>query len=146
MAYGRYFDELEPGQFFQHRPGRTINEYDDTLLSLLSMNQHPVHHDEHFAQGSQHGRRLVAGPTVISIVIGMTQADVGGRGIQTLSYSNIRHDGPVFHGDTIYAESTILEKRILPDGRGAVRVGTQAKNHRNEVILTMEREIVLLRT
>ena len=109
------------------------------------MNQHPVHLDEHFAQRSQHGRRLVAGPTVISIVIGMTQADVGGRGIQTSSYSNIRHDGPVFHGDTIYAESTILEKRNLPDGRGAVRIATQAKNQRNEVILTMEREIVLLR-
>ena len=145
MAYGRYFDELEPGQFFKHWPGRTINEYDDTLLSLLTMNQHPVHLDEHFAQRSQHGRRLVAGPTVISIVIGMTQADVGGRSPQTLSYSNIRHDGPVFHGDTIYAESTILEKRNLPDGRGAVRIATQAKNQRNEVILTMEREIVLLR-
>ena len=145
MAYGRYFDELEPGQFFKHWPGRTINEYDDTLLGLLSMNQHPVHHDEHFARGTQHGRRLVAGPTVISIVIGMTQADVGGRGIQTSSYSNIRHDGPVFHGDTIYAESTILAKRDLPDGRGAVRIATQAKNQRNEVILTMEREIVLLR-
>jgi acyl dehydratase len=143
VSYGRFFDELEPGQVFEHWPGRTINEYDDTLLSLLSMNQHPVHHDEHFARAAQHGRRLVAGPTVISVVIGMTQADVGGRAIQTFSYSNIRHDGPVFHGDTIYAESTILAKRDLPDGLGAVRIAIRARNQRDEMILTMEREIVI---
>ena len=145
MGYGRDYGELEPGQNFQHWPGRTINEYDDTLLSLLSMNQHPVHLDEHYARDTQHGRRLVAGPVVISIVIGMTQADIGGRALETLSYSNIRHDGPVFHGDTIYAESSIVEKRELPNACGAVRIATKARNQRNEIVLTMEREIVLLR-
>ena len=145
MGYGRYFDELDPGQNFHHWPGRTINEYDDTLLSLLSMNQHPVHHDEHFARGTQHRRRLVAGPTVISIVIGLTQADIGGLAVGTLSYSNIRHNGPVFHGDTIYAASRIVEKREMPDRLGAVRIATKARNQRNEIVLTMEREIVLLR-
>jgi acyl dehydratase len=145
VAYGRDYGELEPGQNFQHWPGRTINEYDDTLLSLLSMNQHPVHLDEHYARDTQHGRRLVAGPVVISIVIGMTQSDIGGRALETLSYSNIRHDGPVFHGDTIYAESSIVEKRELPNGCGAVRIATKATNQRNEIVLTMEREIVLLR-
>src|SRR6516164_6417318 len=145
MSYGRYFEEIEVGQEFEHWPGRTINEYDDTLLGLLSMNQHPVHLDEHYARDTQHGRRLVAGPVVISIVIGMTQADVGGRALETLSYSNIRHDGPVFHGDTIYAESSIVEKRELPNGLGAVRIATKARNQRNEIVLTMEREIVLLR-
>src|SRR5215472_17313455 len=145
MSYGRYFEELETGQHFQHWPGRTINEYDDTLLSLLSMNQHPVHLDEHFARGTQHGRRLVAGPIVISVVIGMTQADIGGRAIETRSYSNIRHERPVFHGDTIYADSAVTEKHELPDGRGAVRIVTKAKNQRKEIVLTMEREIVILR-
>jgi acyl dehydratase len=145
VAYGRYYEELEPGQNFQHWPGRTINEYDDTLLSLLSMNQHPVHLDEHYARDTQHGRRLVAGPVVISIVIGMTQADIGGRALETLSYSNIRHDGPVFHGDTIYAESSIVEKLELPNACGAVQIATKARNQRNEIVLTMEREIVLRR-
>jgi acyl dehydratase len=142
MAYGRYFEELEVGQRFEHWPGRTINEYDDTLLSLLSMNQHPVHHDEHFASQAQHGRRLTAGPAVISIVIGMTQADIGGRALETLSYSNIRHERPVFHGDTIYAESTIVKKQDLTDGRGAVTVATTARNQRQEIVLTLERQIV----
>jgi acyl dehydratase len=143
MSYGRYFEELEAGQQFRHWPGRTINEFDDTLFSLLSMNQHPVHLDEYYAKGTQHGRRLVAGPAVISLVIGMTQADVGGRALETLEYSDIRHVSPVFHNDTIYAESSIVEKYELPDGRGVVVVQTRAVNHRKETILTLQRKIVV---
>lgn len=143
MSYGRYFDELRTGESFQHWPGRTINEYDDTLLSLLTMNQHPVHLDEHYARNTQHGRRLVAGPTVISIVIGMTQAEIGGRAIETLSYSDIRHAGPVFHGDTLYAESTILETEEWPGGSGAVTVETRAVNQRKETVLTLRRKIIV---
>ncbi len=145
MSYGRYFDELELGQTFRHWPGRTITEFDDTLFSLLSMNQHPVHIDEHFAAGTQHGQRLVEGPIVISLVIGMSQADIGGRALETLEYSEIRHAGPVFHGDTIYAESTIAEKSELPDGRGVVTVEHRARNQRDETVLTMRRKIVLPR-
>ena len=85
MSYGRYFEELETGQEFRHWPGRTITEFDDTLFSLMSMNQHPVHIDEHFAPDTQHRTRLVEGPLVISLVIGMSQADIGGRSLQTLS-------------------------------------------------------------
>jgi acyl dehydratase len=80
---------------------------------------------------------------VISIVIGMTQADIGGRALQTLGYSNIRHDAPVFHGDTIYAASAVIDKRDLPDGRGAVIVATRARNQRQEVVLTLERQIIV---
>jgi len=107
------------------------------------MNQHPVHIDEHYAAGTQHGQRLVEGPIVISLVIGMSQADIGGRGIQTLEYSDIRHTQPVFHGDTIYAESTVLEKNELGEGRGVVKVEHRGKNQRGEVVLTMHRRIVV---
>jgi acyl dehydratase len=143
--YGRYFEDLEPGQTFRHWPGRTIAEFDDTLFSLLSMNQHPVHIDEHFAAGTQHGQRLVEGPIVISLVIGMSQADVGGRAIQTLEYSGIRHALPVFHGDTIYAESTIVGKSELADGRGVVQLEHRGLNQRQETVLTMARKIVVPR-
>ena len=145
MSYGRYFDELEPGQTFRHWPGRTITEFDDTLLSLLSMNQHPLHIDENFAAGTQHGRRLVEGPIVISLVIGMSQADIGGRALETLEYSEIRHAGPVFHGDTIYAESTIVAKSTLPDGRCVVAIEHRGLNQREETVLTMRRKIVIPR-
>ena len=145
MAYGRYFDELEAGQYFRHWPGRTITEFDDTFFSLMSMNQHPLHIDEHFAAGTQHGRRLVEGPLVISLVIGMSQADVGGRAVETLDYSDIRHHEPVFHGDTIHAESRIVAKDELQDGRGVVSVESKGLNQRGEIVLAMRRRIVVPR-
>jgi len=142
-SYGRYFDELEPGQTFRHWPGRTITDFDDTLLSLLSMNQHPVHIDEHFAAGTQHGQRLVEGPIVISLVIGMSQADIGGRALETLEYIDIKHTQPVFHGDTIYAESNVIEKSLIEDGRGMILVEHRGLNQREETVLTMRRKIVV---
>jgi len=143
MGYGRYFEELEPGQHFRHWPGRTLTEFDDTLFSLMSMNQHPLHIDEHYAAGTQHGRRLAAGPLVISLVIGMSQADIGGRALETLNYSHVRHLGPVFHGDTIYAESTVVLKEEISNERGLVVVSTRGLNQREETILTLERKIVV---
>ena len=143
MPYGRYFEELETGQHFRHWPGRTITEFDDTLFSLMSMNQHPLHIDESFAAGSQHHRRLVAGPFVIALVIGMTQADIGGRALDTLDYTNIQHANPVFHGDTIYAESTIVLKEELPNDRGLILVATRGVNQNQETVLTLERKIVV---
>lgn len=136
MPYGRYYDELETGQHFEHWPGRTIAEFDDTLLSLLSMNQHPVHIDEHYAAGTQHGRRLVEGPLVIAIAIGLSQADIGGRATATLEYSSIEHRAPVFHGDTIYSRSEIISK-----SEGVVTIRTEAVNQRDEIVLTLERKL-----
>ena|SRR5580700_2735843 len=140
MSYGRYFEELEVGQHFRHWPGRTITEHDDTLFSLMSMNQHPVHNDENYASETQHGRRLVVGPLVISLVVGMSQADVGGRSLGTIEYRDVRHLAPVFHGDTIYAESRILAKED-----GIVTVESRGLNQRGEPILSMERRIVVPR-
>ena len=139
MSYGRYLEELEAGQMFRHWPGRTITEFDDTLFSLMSMNQHPLHIDEHYASGTQHGKRLVEGPLVIGLVIGMSQADIGGRATGTLEYSDVRHLGPVFHGDTIYAESTIVDKRE----DGVVTVESRGLNQRGEAVLSMRRKIVI---
>lgn len=105
------------------------------------MNQHPVHIDEHFAAKTQHGRRLVEGPIVISLVIGMSQADIGGSSSQTLEYADIRHVAPVFHGDTIYASSTVVDKAES----GVVTVEHRGLNQRDELILTMSRKIMIPR-
>jgi acyl dehydratase len=138
MSYGRYLEDFEAGQVFKHWPGRTITEFDGTLFSLMSMNPHPLHIDEHYASGTQHGRRLVEGPLVISLVIGMSQADVGGRSTRTIEYRDVRHVSPVFHGDTIYAESTITGV----DG-GIVTVESVGRNQRDEVVLSFQRKIVV---
>lgn len=145
MAYGRYFDEFEIGQVFKHWPGRTISEADDTWFSLLTMNQHPVHIDANYAAGTQHGQRLVVGPLVFSIVVGMSVADVSGRAVANLDYSEVKHVRPVFHGDTIYAESRITnlrESRSKPD-RGLVYVESRGFNQRNETVLTLKRTVLV---
>ena len=145
MAYGRYFDEFEIGQVFKHWPGRTISEADDTWFSLLTMNQHPVHIDANYAAGTQHGQRLVVGPLVFSIVVGMSVADVSGRAIANLDYSEVKHVGPVFHGDTLYAESRIVglrQSKSKPD-RGLVYVESRGFNQRDETVLTLKRTVLV---
>ena len=121
-AYGGYLEDFSPGDVFKHWPGKTITEAENHLFSLLTMNTSPLHIDEQYMKVHQHGRILVVGPLVISIVVGMSVGDTSGKAIANLEYERITHDGPVFQGDTIYAESEIIEvreSRSKPD-RGIV--------------------------
>ena len=138
MSYGRYLEDLEVGRHFQHPLGRTITEFDDTLFSLMAMNQHPLHIDGHYASGTQHSRRLVVGPLVISIVIGLAQSDVGGRSLRVLEYADVQHIGPVFHGDTLYAESTVIASQQNDSRTGTVTVELRGLNQKSETVLTMQ--------
>lgn len=145
MGFGRYFEEFEVGAVFKHWPGRTISEMDDTLFCMLTMNHNPLHIDAHYASHTQHGQRLTAGPLVFSIAVGMSVPDVSGKCIANLEYEAIHHDGPVFHGDTIYAETVVLEKRpsrSKPD-RGIVRVETRVRNQRGEQVLSFRRSVLV---
>jgi acyl dehydratase len=147
MGFGRYFEEFEPGELFRHWPGRTISEADNTWFSLLTMNQHPLHIDSHYAAGTQHGRPLVVGTLVFSIAVGISVADISGRAIANLEYEEIRHTAPVFHGDTIYAETRVLDKvasRSKPD-RGIVHVETRVFNQRDETVMTFRRRVLVPR-
>ena len=145
MAFGKYYEELIVGDIYRHFPGRTITEHDDTWFSLMTMNQNPLHIDEHYSSNTQHGRRLVNGILIFAIAVGMSVPDVSGLCIANLEYENIRHLGPTFHGDTIYAETEVLDKRES-DGksdRGIVYVETRAKNQRDEVVLTLRRRFLV---
>lgn len=144
-TFGRYLDDFVPGDEFVHWPGRTITEFDDTLFAALTMNQHPVHSDAAYAEGTQHGQRLVVGTLVFSLVVGMTVRDISGRAIANLEYDAVRHLGPTFHGDTIYARSTVLDVRPSerrPD-RGILEVETIAENQRGEPVLSFRRSVLL---
>jgi acyl dehydratase len=145
MSYGRYFEEFTVGDLYKHWPGRTVTEFDDTWFSLMTMNQHPLHIDEHYAQTTQHGRRLVNGTFVFSLAVGLSVADVSGRCIANLEYENIRHVGPTFHGDTLYAETEVLDKRESQSksDRGIVYVETRARNQRGEVVLIFRRRVLV---
>jgi acyl dehydratase len=145
MAYGRYFEEFTVGEIIKHWPGRTISEADCTWFALLTMNQHPLHSDAHYAAThTQHGQRVVLGPLVFSIGIGMTVADVSGKAIANLEIEKIVHEAPTFIGDTLYSESTVLGKRETSKGdRGTVSVETRVVNQRGERVMTFRRTALL---
>ena len=145
MAYGRYFEEFKIGEVIKHWPGRTINEADCTWFALLTMNQHPVHSDAHYAAThTQHGQRLVLGPLVFSIGIGMTVADVSGKAIANLEIERIVHQAPTFIGDTLYSESTVTATRESRQGdRGTVSVETRVSNQRGEQVMTFTRTALI---
>ena len=147
MEFGRYFDQFKVGETFKHWPGRTITEHDDTWFSLMTMNQNPLHIDANYAAGTQHGRRLVNGTFVFSIAVGLSVADISGKCIANLEYEFIRHLAPTYHGDTIYAETEILETRLSetkPD-RGVVYVETRAMNQHGEKVLVFRRRVLVPR-
>jgi len=141
VPYGRWLEEFTVGEVLRHWPGRTITEADCTWFALLTMNQHPVHSDAHYAAShTQHGQRLVLGPLVFSIGIGMTVADVSGKAIANLEIERITHEAPTFIGDTLYSESTVLAVRESRQGdRGTVTVETRVTNQRGERVMTFRR-------
>ena len=144
-AFGRYLEEFQVGDVYRHWPGRTITEFDDTSFSLLTMNQHPVHLDEAYANGTEHGQRLVNGLLVMATAVGMSVPAVSGKAIANLGYESVTHEGPTFHGDTIYADTTVLEvrrSRSKPD-RGVVYVETRVRNQRDEQVMTLRRRVLV---
>lgn len=145
MAFGRYFEEFEIGQEFRHWPGRTISEADNTWFSLLTMNQHPLHIDAHYGSQTHQGQRVVVGTLVFSIVVGLTVADVSGRAIANLEYESVKHLAPVFHGDTVYARSVILDKResSTKNDRGIIYLETHGYNQREEDVLVLRRRVLV---
>ena len=145
MQFGRCFEEFEVGAVYKHWPGRTITEYDDTLFSMLTMNHNPLHIDAYYAESTQFKQRLVVGPLIFSIALGMSVPDVSGKAIANLEFENVKHLAPTFHGDTIYAETRVLDKRLSssqPD-RGIVTVETIAYNQRGENVLSFKRRVMV---
>ena len=145
MQFGRCYEEFEVGDVYKHWPGRTITEYDDTLFSMLTMNHNPLHIDANYAEDTQHGQRLVVGPLIFSIALGMSVPDVSGKAIANLEFEYVRHLAPTFHGDTIYAETKVLDKQLSrskPD-RGIITVETIAYNQRGENVLSFKRRVMV---
>ena len=108
------------------------------------MNDNPLHTDENYMQSHQHGKILVVGTLVFSLVVGMSVIDTSGKAIANLEYETFMHDGPVFQGDTIYAESEILDVRLSktkPD-RGIVYMETRAFNQKQQKVLTLRRKFL----
>ena len=145
--FGRYFEDFAVGDTYEHRPGRTISEADNTWFTLLTMNQHPIHFDAEYARHSEFGKPLVVSTLTVSILVGMSVSDVSQKAIANLGWKEIRLPRPVFAGDTLYAESTVLAKReskSRPD-QGIVTVKTVGKNQRGEVVCEFERTLLVMK-
>ena len=148
MQFGRYFEEFEVGATYKHWPGKTITEAEDHLFCLLTMNHHPLHLDANYAATKTHFKRnVVVGNLVYSLALGMSVPDISGKAIANLEVEQLKHENPTFHGDTIYAETTVLDKKessSKPD-RGVVTVETRAVNQRGEQVCYFRRKVLVPR-
>jgi acyl dehydratase len=145
--YGRYLEEFQVGDVYEHWPAKTITESEDHLFCLLTMNHHPLHINDVYAKESQQGRNVVAGPYVYSLIFGMSVADVSGKAIANLATEELSHPAPVFHGDTLFVQSEVLEvspSRSKPD-RGVVKVHTKAFNQDGTLVAEFKRAVLVRR-
>jgi itaconyl-CoA hydratase len=144
-TFGRSYEDFAVGDVYEHRPGRTITQADNTWFTLLTMNTHPLHFDEQYGKASEFGRCLVASPLTVAILVGMSVTDVSQKAIANLGWREIRLPHPVFPGDTLYAESEVLEareSRSRPEA-GLVTVRTTGRNQDGTVVCTFERTILV---
>src|SRR5918999_4829875 len=143
--YGRYLEEFEVGAIYKHWPAKTVTEADDHLFCLITMNHHPLHINDVYAKQSQQGRNVVVGPLVYSLALGMSVSDVSGKAIANLATEQLSHPAPVFHGDTLFVESEVLEVRpskSKPD-RGVVRVHTRVFNQDGTLVAEFKRLVLV---
>ncbi len=126
--YGRYLEEFEVGATYKHWPAKTVTESDDHLFCLITMNHHPLHLNDVYAAKSQQKRNVVVGPLVYSLALGMSVSDVSGKAIANLATEELKHPAPVFHGDTLFCESEVLEEARVPvQARSRHRQGTYTR-------------------
>ncbi|GLW69372.1 MaoC family dehydratase [Kitasatospora phosalacinea] len=144
MQFGRTYEEFEVGAVYKHWPGKTVTEYDDHLFCLLTMNHHPLHMDANYATTTVQGKNVVVGNYVYSLLLGMSVPDVSGKAIANLEIESLRHVAPTFHGDTLYGETTVLDKRMTskPD-RGIVYVETKGYKQDGTVVCTFRRKVMV---
>ena len=145
---GKYFEDFEVGARFKHTRGRTITEMDNVLFCALTMNDQPLHINEDFASRTQFGKRIVNGIFTMGLVVGLTVGELSeGTIVANLGYDHVVHPNPVFHGDTIYVESEVLEKReskSRPDC-GIIRLKHTGRKQDGTMVIELERTTLFLK-
>ncbi len=144
-SHGRSYEDFVVGDIYEHRPGRTISEADNTWFTLLTMNNHPAHFDHAYAAKTEFGKPLVNSCLTLSIVVGMSVDDVSYRAIGNLGWDKIKLTVPVFVGDTVYAESEVLAKRESKSRptQGLVTVRTVGKKANGTEFMSFERTVLV---
>lgn len=145
--HGRYFEDFEVGDIYKHPFGRTVTETDNVWFTTTTMNTNPIHFNSQYAEGTEFGERISNGLLAAAIIAGMSVIDVSINVTANLGYEDFNHYTPVFHGDTLYAESEILEKRES-DSRphsGIVTLETTGYNQNNDCVLSFQRSAMVLK-
>lgn len=145
---GKFYDDLTVGMTIKHSLGRTLTEMDNVLFSSLTLNTQPLHINEDFAAKTQFGQRIVNGIFTLGVVVGITVPELTeGTIVANLGYERVMHPNPLFHGDTIYVETEVLNMRessSKPD-RGIVNLKHIARNQHGDVVCEVERTVMFLK-
>ena len=144
-TFGRYFEDFEVGHIYEHRPGRTITDTDNVHFTLLTMNTHPAHFDYEFAKNTEFGKPLICSPLTVALMVGMSVSDTSQKAVANLGWDKIKMTKPMFPGDTLYAESEVLEKRessSRPE-QGIVTIKTIGKNQHDDIVCTFDRTMLI---
>ncbi len=145
---GKYFEELTVGQHIVHTLGRTVTEMDNTLFSALTMNPQPLHLNEDFASRTRFGHRIVNGICTLGLAVGLTVSDLTeGTVVANLGYDKVNYPNPVFHGDTLYIETDVLDKRESRSHSeyGIVRFKHTGRKADGKVVIELERTVMVLK-
>ncbi|MET0295584.1 MAG: MaoC family dehydratase [Phenylobacterium sp.] len=144
-SFGRYLEDFTVGDVYEHRPGKTVTEYDNHLFTLLTLNTHPLHFDAEYGKATEFGRNLVVSPYTLSLMIGMSVSDCSQKAIANLGMDEVKFPAPVFAGDTLYAQSEVLEVRPSKSRptQGIVTIRTTGTNQRDEVVCSFRRSILV---
>ena len=146
-SFGRHFEDFTVGDVYEHRPGRTISEADNTWFTLITMNKHPLHFDHAYAAKSEFKQPLVNSCLTLSMVVGMSVSDVSQKAIANLGWTEIKLTHPMFAGDTLYAESEVLDKRESKSrpNAGLVTVKTIGLNQNQVKVAEFNRTMLIMK-
>ena len=145
---GKYYEDLEVGARFRHANGRTVTETDHVLFCAITQNTQPLHLNADFAARTEFGQRMVNGLYTLALVVGLTVTDITeGTIVANLGYDHVVHPNPVFHGDTLYAETEVLDRResASKPGRGIVRLRHVGRKADGTIAVEFERTVLFLK-
>jgi acyl dehydratase len=144
---GRFFEDFEVGDVYEHPLGRTVTTTDNVWFTLLSQNTAPVHFDHNYAAQTEFGKPLVDSTFTLALVTGQSVTDISQNVFANLGWDEVRLPAPVFEGDTIYSQSEVLEKRESRSrpNVGIVAVETIGYNQDGRTVITFKRTIMVYR-
>ena len=142
---GRYFEDFNVGDVYEHWPGRTVTEADNVWFTNLTMNTHPIHFDANYASKTEFKKYLVNSAFALSLVAGMCVSGTSQKAIANLGWEEIKIPAPVFVGDTLYSETEVLDNRESKSSptQGIVRVRHLGKNQDKVIVMDMVRSFLV---